>query len=72
MINLTRFLGTNYDRGKIYRVFMITWFIFGEFLLDYAQYKKKFEIFQTPIGIAWFGDIIISGIVTNKNETIFW
>lgn len=63
MINLTRLLGTNYDRGKIYRIFMITWFIFGEFLLDYAQYKRKFEIFQTSIGISWFADIIVSGII---------
>lgn len=62
MINLTRFLRTNYDRGKIYREFMITWFII-EFSLDYTQYTKKFEIFQTPIGRSWFGDIIVSGIL---------
>lgn len=62
MINLTRFLRTNYDRGKIYREFMITWFII-EFSLDYTQYTKKFEIFQTPIGLSWFGDIITSGML---------
>lgn len=60
MINFTRFFRTNYDRGKIYREFMITWVIV-ENSLDYTLYTKKFEIFQTPIGIAWFGDIIISG-----------
>lgn len=62
MINLTRFLRTNYDRGKIYREFMITWFII-EFSLDYTQYTKKFDVFQTPIGLSWFGDIIISGSI---------
>lgn len=68
MISLTRFLGMNYDRGKIYRVFMITWFIFGEFLLDYVQYKKKYEIFRSPIGTSWFGDIIISAFVCLLDE----